>query len=248
VNVEKIRVTNQAGLNAVTDSFADLILFIDAPAALDTVTIFFPQSPFDTQMFLISSTFPVTNITFDSGGKTVKGLIESLVSAGVVGWFFDGYNNTWYPYSNQSSNSVRYKRVGGSNATTTGQALVTVTGLQQSLLANSVFEYEAVLITGVSAVTTGTGYGVNYSAAGASIEGLISGSVTTTAQRTLRLNALNTASAGWMTTSGQTGGIFIRGTIITGANAGDLTIQHLKTTSGTSTVFINSFLKTTRIQ
>lgn len=39
------------------------------------------------------------------------------------------------------------------------------------------------------------------------------------------------------------GGITIRGVVVNGANAGNLTIKHLKVTSGTSTVFINSFVK-----
>lgn len=247
LNVEKIRVTNQAGLNLVRNSNSDLIVFIDAPAVLDTATVFFPENPFDAQMFLISCTFPITSFTYDSAGKTVKGGINTLVATGVVGWFFDAFTNTWFPYINPSSNESRYKRVSGSNATTTGQALTTVTGLQQPLLANSAYEFEAVLTCSTSAVTTGTGYGINYSAAGASIEGLIFGSLTATASKTLRINAFNTSLQPWLTTSGQSGGIIIRGNIITGANAGDLIVQHLKITSGTSTVFINSFLKTTRI-
>lgn len=45
----------------------------------------------------------------------------------------------------------------------------------------------------------------------------------------------------------QTGGIIIKGRVTTAGNAGNLTVQHTKITSGTSTIFIGSFLKVTRI-
>lgn len=140
-----------------------------------------------------------------------------------------------------------YARVTGSNATTTGQALTTITGLSIALVAGAVYEVECMLVASTTAVTTGTGYGINYSVAGATIEGFVQGSATTTADKTLRLNAFNTSSQAWLTTSAQTGGILIKATVTVGANAGNLTAQHLKVTSGTSTVFIGSTMKVTRI-
>lgn len=140
-----------------------------------------------------------------------------------------------------------YSRVTGSNVITTGQALVDITGLLNALVANATYEFEAVLSVSTSAVTTGTAYGVNFSAAGATIEAHITGSSTSTASKTLRINALNTATLLFLATSAQTGGIVIKGIVTTGANAGNFTIKHLKLTSGTSTVFINSYLKTVRI-
>jgi hypothetical protein len=141
-----------------------------------------------------------------------------------------------------------YARVTGSNATTTGQTLTNITGLSVALTTNAVYEFEANLTVSTSAVTTGTQYGVQYSAAGAAVEALCDGSLTTTSNQTVRISALNTATVAYLTSSAQSGGILIKGVVTTGANAGNLTIQHLKVTSGTSTVFINSFLKVTRIQ
>lgn len=140
-----------------------------------------------------------------------------------------------------------YARVTGSNATTTGQALVNITGLSVALVINATYEFEAVLSGSVTAVTTGNQYGINYSVAGSTIEAQITGAFTSTASKTERITALNTATSAFLTTSAQTGGIVIKGVIATGANAGNLTISHLKNTSGTSTVFINSFIKVTRI-
>jgi hypothetical protein len=141
-----------------------------------------------------------------------------------------------------------YARVSGSNATTTGQVLVDIAGLTRALEANSAYEFDAVMSVSTSAVTTGIQYGVQYSAAGATIEAGIVGASSTTASKAERISVLNTATTTFMATSGQSGAVRIQGSIITGANAGDLTIQHRKVTSGTSTVFINSFLKVTKIQ
>ncbi len=141
-----------------------------------------------------------------------------------------------------------YGRVTGSNVTTTGQSLVDITGLSVALAASSVYRFKAVLSVGTSAVTTGTQYGVNFSAAGASVEAQINGSYTSTASKAERISALNTPTSAFLTTSGQSGGIVIHGIIVTGANAGNLTIKHLKVTSGTSTVYINSFLEVIKIQ
>lgn len=148
--------------------------------------------------------------------------------------------NTWIGVS-------MWSQVLGSNATTTGQSLVDITGLSNALVANATYEFESQLSAQTTSVTTGTGYGVQFSAAGAAVEAGIYGALTTTAVKNLRISALNTSAQAWLTTSAQTGTILIKGRITTGANAGNLTIRHLKVTSGTSTVFIGSYLRTTRI-
>lgn len=140
-----------------------------------------------------------------------------------------------------------YARVTGSNVTTTGQSLTNITGLSVALAINATYEFQATLSVSTTAVTTGTEYGVNYSVAGGAVEAQITGALTNAASKTERINALNTATSAYLTTSAQTGGVTISGIVTTGANAGNFTISHLKVTSGTSTVFINSFLKVTRI-
>lgn len=140
-------------------------------------------------------------------------------------------------------------RVTGSNVTTTGQALVDVTGLSVALVPNATYTYYATLSVSTSAVTTGTRYGVQFSQAGAAVEGQFVCSLTATASMVSeRMSALNTANTtACLTTSAQSGQVLMTGIITTGANAGNFTVQHLKVTSGTSTVFINSFLQVTRI-
>jgi hypothetical protein len=90
---------------------------------------------------------------------------------------------------------------------------------------------------------------VAFSGAGATIEGGIVGSSNaTTATTAERINALATATVNaFLLGSAQTGILKIQGILVVSTTAGNLTIQHLKVTSGTSTVFINSFLKAMRI-
>jgi hypothetical protein len=61
------------------------------------------------------------------------------------------------------------------------------------------------------------------------------------------ISAFNTATAAFMTGSAQTGGILICGTFFSTTTAGNLTIQFLKPTAGTATVYIGSYLQATRI-
>lgn len=141
------------------------------------------------------------------------------------------------------NNKWTYASVAGSDATTTSTTLVDVTGLSIALLANTVYEIEAVLSIGTSSDTAGLGLGIEFSAAGASVEAGSIGATTTSSSRTFRFNAFNTSSTVLMTTADGDGQAVIKGRVTVGANAGNLTIQHRKQTSGTSTIFIGSFLK-----
>ena len=177
--------------------------------------------------------------------------VNGELSPGEMG--LDTANSVWYFSTNgatvtnisSSAGSSAYSRVTGSNATTTGQSLLNITGLSAALLANSTYEFEAVLMV-ASSSTAGNGYGINFSAAGATIEAQISGTLAAATQKTLRFNALNTGQTPFVTVAAN-GGIVIKGIITTGANAGNLTVSHLKVTSGTSTVYINSFLRAVKI-
>lgn len=134
--------------------------------------------------------------------------------------------------------------VSGSNATTTGTTLTDITGLSFSCAANTLYEFEGILLVSTSAVTTGTKYGFQYSAAGASGACVFTGATSNTAAGSCSLNTLNSStSTTYLTSSGQTGFVYVSGFLQTGANTGNLTLQHLKVTSGTSTVKIGSMLK-----
>jgi hypothetical protein len=139
-------------------------------------------------------------------------------------------------------------QVAGSDATTTGQTLVNVTGLTYAAAVNSKYEVEAVLLCGTTAVTTGCKYGIQFSAAGAAAYVIYAGAVSSTTGAVTSTNALATADAtAFLTTSGMLGMVTIKGIVTTGVNVGNITIQHLKVTSGTSSVKVGSMLKVRKI-
>jgi len=142
---------------------------------------------------------------------------------------------------------TKYAAVSGSNVTRTAQTLADITGLTLALSASATYIFEAVLSVGTSADTTGAEYAVQFSAGGSTVEAQIIGSSTSTATKSERITALNTATSAYLTTSTQSGQVLIKGVLVTTTNAGNLTIQHLKVVSGTSTVFIKSYLKATRV-
>jgi hypothetical protein len=141
--------------------------------------------------------------------------------------------------------TAAFARVSGSDATTTSNTLVDVTGLSIPLLANSVYQFEAI-INGLSSTVHGTGYGINFSDSGATIEAQISGTSGPASHKSLRISALNSAASPFLAGVNADGGIRITGVITTGSNAGNLLVQHLKVNSGTGTVFINSYLTATK--
>lgn len=131
-------------------------------------------------------------------------------------------------------------RVIGSNVTRTAQTLADITGLSVALLATATYEFEAGLFV-TSSSTAGNQYGIQHSnSSGASLEAGIGGTLAAATARFDNVTAFNTAASAMVTVAAN-GYINVRG-VITTNGAGNLTIQHLKTTSGTSTVKIKSFL------
>lgn len=137
-----------------------------------------------------------------------------------------------------------YDTINGT-VTTTGQALVDITGLSVALEASSVYDIEVHLFVGTSNVSTGTRYAVNYSG-NATIDAGLRGSSTSTADKSERVTALNTQTGIYLTSSNQTGFVSLRGRLVT-TTAGDFTVKHLKVTSGTSSVFAGSFIKAFKV-
>jgi len=146
------------------------------------------------------------------------------------------------------NNKPVYAFVSGSDFTTTSLTLVDVTGLTAPLAANSVYEFMAKLSV-ESSSNAGLNTGVNFSAAGATIEAGEVGARDAEVGKVSRLNAFNAsgASAAWVRISATPQTHEIKGIIRTGANAGNLTIKVLKVSSGTAKVYVDSYLKTTKI-
>jgi hypothetical protein len=138
-------------------------------------------------------------------------------------------------------------RVSGSNATTTGQVLVDVTGLVSGTLTNAtLYEVEVVLYVTTSNVSTGTQYAITAGGSGGASEVfmLVSGTTTTNAATSVTQAVSGTAVGTFLTTSSSSGIVTFKGYVLTrGSGTANISLQHLKITSGTSTVKIGSVLR-----
>lgn len=138
-------------------------------------------------------------------------------------------------------------RVQTSDATTTGQSLIDITGLASGTLSNStMYEIEVVLQITTSAVTTGQEFGIATGGSGTAsvVNAILTGTTTSAAAGSETINTASTATTAYNTTSGATGTIIIKGYVTTrGSGTATISIQHLKVTSGTSTVKVGSMFK-----
>lgn len=132
--------------------------------------------------------------------------------------------------------------VSGSDFSTSSTTLTNITGLSFACNANTLYEFEAHLFLNSSS-TAGLRVGVQYSAAGAAVKAWVTGSTSATAAAVNALTALNTSTSTAYVAVAADGCITIRGFFKTGANAGNMTIQLLKVTSGTAKAYIGSMLK-----
>jgi hypothetical protein len=152
-----------------------------------------------------------------------------------------------FAYTDTDIGAWTIVKITGSDATTTGQAFTSFL-TTNTLTATTLYEFEAVLLCTTSAVTTGTQYAITGNGTGtaATVFATVSGnsSAANTAQ-TIAYNTIASANgATWLTYSSGQGTIIMKG-FFTSNSTGTLTVslQHLKVTSGTSTVKIGSIFK-----
>lgn len=208
----------------------------------------------------LAAAVTINGVSFDgSGNVTVTAAAGTLtgttLAAGVtassltsVGTIATGVWNGTVIEEAYGGSGWTKSQVTGADALTTAQALVDVIGLTFAAAASSVYEFEAILLCTTSNVNTGTKYGVACSAAGSSIAALYMGPVTSTTGAITSTNALTSADAtAFLTTANMTGHVIIRGILTTAAATGNLSIQHLKVTSGTSTVKVGSTLRVRKL-
>lgn len=137
-----------------------------------------------------------------------------------------------------------------SDVTTTNLTATDITGMTFAIGASETWSFEFHAKIGSSSAA-GTKYAVDIPAS-ATIMGQVWGSLgsttaytqdTVSADTTLGV-AFNTAG---LTTAAQGANLHIYGVVVNSTNAGNVTIQHAKVTSGTSTVYANSYFVARRI-
>jgi hypothetical protein len=137
-------------------------------------------------------------------------------------------------------------QVSGSDFTTSSTSLVDITGLTFAAAASKLYRVEVDLF-GQNTGTAGMKIALAFSAAGAAGWHLTM-SHTTSAAASTAINPIGTASTTiyWTTATTDLTSKII-GTIVTGANTGNITAQALKVTSGTLTVHIGSTMTVTQL-
>jgi hypothetical protein len=137
----------------------------------------------------------------------------------------------------------------GADQATSSAAFVDVPGLSAALLANSVYEFEAMLNVLTSPDTTGIRYAVGFTGAGAAVvmQGIVPNTATNLITQWIAAFGTSFSTNPVMTIASQTGAATLRGFLTTAAAAGTLTVQHLKVTSGTSTVRKGSGLRVRKV-
>jgi len=191
------------------------------------------------------NTSPTSRKILVSDGTNIVASTETwAVPGATAGTHLVGDGTNWTAV-NERTNWTSFV-VSGSAATTTGQTLVDVTGLTSGTLsATTKYEVEAWLDVSTSAVTTGTQYAIfaNGTGTAAVYNAYIVGTTTTNAT-TSATQSSATQQGTFLTTSGTAGIIYIHG-FITTRSTGTITIsiQHLKVTSGTSTVAVGSLMR-----
>ena len=137
-------------------------------------------------------------------------------------------------------------QVTGSNFTTTSTSLVDITGLTFAAAASKLYEVD-ICLKAQKSDTAGMRCGVAYSAAGATGEVMVLGSVGTVGSSLgYSTNAVNTeVGFNLITVTNTDGIIWIKAVVTTGVNTGNITAQVRSVTSGTSTIYIGSRMTVT---
>ncbi len=185
-----------------------------------------------------------TDVTTNNATTSAHGFLKKLDNT--AAHYMDGTGSWSTPGASGGWDSTY--TVSGSDFTTTSTTLVDITGLSFAALINSVYEFESVLLCSTSADANGIKFGVQYSAAGASVAATFMAAASNTGAAIASTNALNSAAtAAFLLTTSQIGSVTIKGHLTTGVNTGNITIQCLHPVSGTSTIKIGSILKIKKV-
>jgi hypothetical protein len=138
-------------------------------------------------------------------------------------------------------------KVAGADATTTSGTLVDITGLVTGTLAPStLYEVHVHLLVSTSADAGGIRYGIGTAGSGSAslVTGYLRGTGTSIATQSETIITTGVSSNTYMTTASSTGVIHFSGWVTTrSGGTPNISFQHAKITSGTSTVKIGSYLE-----
>jgi hypothetical protein len=183
-----------------------------------------------------------TTVTFNTPGQGVL-----VVSDGNFIWTIVGI--TFPPYSAISGAPVSgwtaIGKVSGSNFTTTSLTLVDITGVSVALSASTLYEIQVMLDIQTDA-TPGMQQGFHFSGTGTPVFCLMQEQTSSSAIALSAVGsivALDSAQGAAVNFANGEGIYYAYGWFRVGTGAGNLTVRTQKTTSGTATVKIGSFIR-----
>ncbi len=171
-----------------------------------------------------------------------EGQIGTSSKSWNIGYFVSLFINgvTFNPFNFRNSGDL----------TTTNTTATDVTGFGFNIAANEVWSFEIYCKIGSSSAA-GTKYAINIPS-GATIMAQVWGSLgSTTAYTQDTISAATTLGVAFntagLTTAAQGANLTIRGVVANGSTPGTVQFQHAKGTSGTSTIYANSYMVARRI-
>lgn len=85
---------------STVSSTGEPYLIINPAGAILALTVNFPTSPADGQLFNLASTQAVTTVTLSAGSNTIDGALTSLAANGTAGWMFTTNGTQWVKVHN----------------------------------------------------------------------------------------------------------------------------------------------------
>ncbi len=200
---------------------------------------------------LISSTPTYPNASATSG-KVIKSdgtnwvaSTETYAAPSTSGNVLTSDGTNWT--SAAPANGGTTSKVTGSDFTTTNLTVTDITGLAFTPAANSLYEIDALLRL-QSTSTAGVNVGIGGACTGCTLSVVLTGQSTTGTMTFGGTSTLGTAIALTLASTANTdSNAYIKGIMLTGASPSNITVQILKITSGTATVYKGSRLTVTKL-
>lgn len=101
VNTYRQTISQSSGTISYDPTDADIWLNFSAEENTGAITIPFPPTPYPDQIFGFSTWASIPNITLDTNGIDIAGVISNMLAGGFASWMYDPTSGgeCWYRYS-----------------------------------------------------------------------------------------------------------------------------------------------------
>lgn len=190
---------------------------------------------------------PGTSVVDTAPIYLISGVNLATTEAGALEYDGAGLHFTFRDAGSRRCVAVEDYNRPTTNYTTTSGSLQSITGLTIPVDANEVWQFEAHMSV-ASTSAAGVKFGVG-APTGATVEAQVSGAGAdeTSNARNERLSALDSPTVAAYTIRNGDGVAHVMGILANGSTAGTLAIKILKVTSGTATIYANSYIKARRV-